>query len=106
VTAHTPGPWEQDPTGDIGWWAIGTNEKSVAHVVDEDRLLGLTKKEAKANARLIAAAPELLGALKAITERLTNERNAIANREGYIGDGELLPQVKAARAAIAKAEGK
>lgn len=58
--SHTPGDWSQNPTGDVGWWLIGTPDAPVAEVdtafVDE--------AEAKANARLIAAAPYLLQAVR------------------------------------------
>ena len=51
-------------------------------------VLGVTKEEGSANARLIAAAPELLAALKTVL------------RDGCGGWDEMV------RAAIAKAEGK
>lgn len=46
-----------------------------------------------ANAKLMAAAPELLEALEACMARITNE----------VADAEFLDEVEQARAAIAKA---
>ena len=63
-----------------------------------------------ANARLIAAAPELLGALEVAEANLTNIQPHIANgvvREEFIAilDGYIDPILSATRAAIAKAKG-
>jgi hypothetical protein len=82
MTAHTPGPWQYQETSD-----------AYTHIVRADRrfLCQLRQDpsgEAEANARPIAAAPDLLAALK----------NAVALHEVF--------SVEAARAAIAKAEGK
>ena len=81
---HTPGPWA------IAGHYIGTLGVNVATV-------GYASGAEHANARLIAAAPDLLAALE-----------RIANSEEYHGDAfscdfETLQNV--ARAAIAKATG-
>lgn len=83
---HTPGPWAVKPGGtDISLRIIGKtdlNQELIASVP--------TYGDGHANARLMAAAPELLDALKGVlivADRKTNEFDA-------------------ARAAIAKAEGK
>jgi hypothetical protein len=55
MSAHTPGPWIQHPAT---CWLIGANGHPVARV-------GACRVS---DARLIAAAPQLLGALKALTE--------------------------------------
>jgi hypothetical protein len=66
--AHTPGPWTMRPSFALHWdYAIETAAADIAHVLrlarsDEPALIAV----ATANARLIAAAPELLAALKAI----------------------------------------
>jgi len=58
---HTPGPWSQ--YSDTLFYTInGSDNESVAEV----RTMYRTKLEAMANARLIAAAPELLEALNAV----------------------------------------
>lgn len=56
----------------------------------------LNQRECEANARLIAAAPELLDALKALTKDIP----------WGIGADQIHPDWHAARAAIAKAEGR
>ena len=85
VTQHTPGPWEaQDTAGhDIhGQTAIyDAGGKDVAIVYDGD-----------ANARLIAAAPDLLKALKGM---VAHESRC----------DEKCPDLANARAAIKAAEG-
>jgi hypothetical protein len=64
-TTHTPGPWR-------------VHEKSPTLVIDKHGLViaqahsyaecGIMRDEAEANARLIAAAPELLEALESVVE--------------------------------------
>jgi hypothetical protein len=95
---HTPGPWSADDLSDKVW---ATDEKGTFPVCDMrgwghwtgkgHGALGLSVKDAaliqSANARLIAAAPELLAALKGVV--------AVANRRTVEFD--------AAHAAIVKA---
>lgn len=54
TSRHTPGPW-----------MIGKSERVIAGVIEieQHHSIGLTYEERIANARLIAAAPELLEAL-------------------------------------------
>lgn len=66
---HTPGPWrvsvEKYPeprkvkvgTGEDGWWGVAS-------------AFGDTQEEAEANARLIAAAPDMLEALTTLVHRV------------------------------------
>lgn len=75
MNAHTPGPWSQDPNelADVR----GPDGKDVAVAVCK-QMTGLTfnpetispesRVQANANARLIAAAPELLEALENILD--------------------------------------
>lgn len=58
MTKHTPGPWVAEPGGGRGAWIMGANREWTALAC------GDTDESANANARLIAAAPELLEALK------------------------------------------
>ena len=86
---HTPGPWEACEPGDYGDYhgqcvVILGDDKRVAVVLGED-------EEAVANARLIAAAPHLLGALQ---ELLGCDKTQTS-----------IGAVMRARAAIAKATG-
>jgi len=86
---HTPGPWIihrcEDGSNEI--YAIGSCTS------DGDNILNVSESDA----RLIAAAPELLDALKAIVYGLCKE-----DEEGLI---EHTEQITNARKAIAEAEG-
>lgn len=78
-TPHTPGPWEYHEE-DGGVFAPA-NERKTGHcwtaIHDAERTGGglPSMKEQKANARLIAAAPELLALVKRMTseQRMTND---------------------------------
>ena len=104
---HTPGPWTYAPGfGDEGFritlggaskWAV---EKGISYAMclypdDGDQYL-----EAEANARLIAAAPDLYDALKAA-------ESALAIAASYRDDHKTLMQVTLdnARDVLAKARG-
>lgn len=96
---HTPGPWTtrlaKDASGDVG---ILARACCVAECFSDIRRVNeQAYAERDANARLIAAAPDLLAAAKHAEKIL-----AMVNpNEGYPGGP--LQQL---RAAIAKAEGK
>lgn len=83
---HTPGPWHVD---DAGRDTYVTSDHE--HIC---RLEGNTLSADKANARLIAAAPELLDALQKIPQRYLDDMDAHTP-----GITNLI------RAAIAKATG-
>ena len=90
---HTPGPWMAVPGGRHDQEVIITTQhrldQSFSEICGLDvEFTGKHGDEQKANARLIAAAPEMLRALRAIVEE-SNDPGA----------------VDCARAAIAKAEG-
>ncbi|MBC2594913.1 hypothetical protein H5P28_11655 [Ruficoccus amylovorans] len=91
----TPGPWAYNATSE-GWFDVGPiggrYRGCTANVFNAECIGGITNAEAEANARLIAAAPDLLEALEDIVDVL----DAL---------GEALAKVKDARAAIAKAKG-
>jgi hypothetical protein len=93
-TKHTPGPWAVDEKN-------GTTVKSgILFVADCDGMGDVTRQEtSRANARLVASAPELLQALKACAFIV----ESIAHMQGREAD--LLPIADAARAAISKATG-
>ena len=72
--SHTPGPWHVSPNPDSKFIYCNKQKKggkffavaesiSVRSIQDADALRGISPEEAKANAILIAAAPELLKAL-------------------------------------------
>lgn len=89
---HTPGPWDyalHTVEGVQTFNAMVTRDDAPLCLVIADMVEG-TPEEQNANARLMAAAPDLLAALKAVV--------AVADRRTVEFD--------AARAAIAKAEGR
>ena len=88
MTKHTPGPWliEPDAEGEEGFFSIwcdfnGSGAELAGRIGEE------------ANARLIAAAPDMLAALDEISRKYSN--GASADTLAWI-----------ARAATAKAEGR
>jgi hypothetical protein len=93
--SHTPGPWQTDqaehdaPYQDI---RIHAGKGSICRVWIDDAPVHDYNAEQRANARLIAAAPELLEALKRLMGETTTMQDA-------------LEAAQQARAAIAKAEG-
>lgn len=100
---HTPGPWIIEEVDD-GQAVISAESKKW---IDFARVWvvtdGSTDKEGEANARLIAAAPELLEACLAMIEWDDREKDHAVSFENRI---ELCTQAfTKARAAIAKATG-
>ena len=86
---HTPGPWNYDRSG-YSLYVNSGRELVTALSMDGKRL-----ETSEANARLIAAAPDLLEALKSVIAWLD------ASDESAFSDSQLA----LARAAIAKATG-
>lgn len=71
TTQHTPGPWEiagpADSQGEA--FLIVAGDKNIAYTgdtFDEEKHEGVITAEDEANARLIAAAPDLLAALRTL----------------------------------------
>lgn len=105
MSKHTPGPWAiSNAYG--GGTAIWISSKSGAPMVlqgaqclrsDTAKYEQISVDQLQANARLIAATPELLGALQVML------RDYAAVHD--IGDVEMQPAIYQARAAIAKATG-
>ncbi|MCD8349104.1 MAG: hypothetical protein LUC93_00645 [Planctomycetaceae bacterium] len=91
---HTPGPWEIIPVGDgLVKMAIGHKGVSILTVVGEDVTpFGAVFKEE--DARLIAAAPDLLGACEKLV--WASSGNCDCDIAAIIEEG---------KAAIAKAKG-
>jgi hypothetical protein len=98
-TKHTPGPWEAVKP-------LWPDPYRVRHIVDADRHLiarvdfanaHQSENEAIANARLIAAAPDLLAALKDILEA--------GSMQHVRADLDSADIWERARGAIVKAEG-
>jgi hypothetical protein len=96
MSKHTPGPWkvetERFRPRDIDYFVVPSNPDSGIAICE------IYRKPYKANARLIAAAPELLSALKLAEEAILD-----AERIAGFGQPMVLSHI---RDAIAKAEGK
>ena len=106
---HTPGPWAIDPlTERSAAPEIVGNGRRIARVL---YWMGSEDNEVKPNARLIAAAPEMLAALKMVKseyERAYSYGKLFMNGELYYDSAELLKESQVYQdivSAIAKAEG-
>jgi hypothetical protein len=93
---HTPGPWTTWTPG-LGPPRVYTTRKTELIATPAYRR---NLDEEEANARLIAAAPELLEALKGLDEAYCRAGQPLTKDERYEDRKRLI----AARAAIAKAE--
>jgi hypothetical protein len=89
--AHTPGPWAYHDKAAYGL-AITTGNIAAQNIASVQAYVGLTHTQARANARLIAAAPDMFAALRAAEQQLDYGQ--------YDAAQDIL------RAAIAKAEGR
>lgn len=101
---HTPGPWmfKTAPNGDNGIKAEGT--WIFAGAFAEIRSDGENDRdEALANARLIAAAPDLLEALAECEDFFDQRADADCDQDGFVPNDEMR-MLATVRAAIAKAE--
>lgn len=98
---HTPGPWSFDHDWRRFPTIFGADKKKVA-TIEKDGFPAKNVRTAaqEANARLIAAAPELLEALEGICSAFTQPGN-----DGWFSDPVHSDEVNKARAAIAKATG-
>ncbi len=100
MSKHTPGPWKLAQDGGAGnrtrLVILGPRTLARGELAQIGDKWRAPDDEDRANARLIAAAPALLEALRGVANYIR-----ILEREGYITDDD----VKAVRAAIAQAEG-
>ncbi len=95
-TTHTPGPWAHSIQGK-NHWIIAPHGRSVAFIGGKDMLFSTHPDTPhKANARLIAAAPELLTALEDVLRKMPFGAN-------WDSEDNNPQWLKNARAAIAKA---
>lgn len=105
---HTPGPWATETWTyevDRDIPTIRTAGDAIAQALDLWRDGADSTAERDANARLIAAAPDLLAALEEmVSEHDTYWRNTVADNPGYFPPDDTGGLVLA-RAAIAKAKG-
>ena len=105
-TQHTPGPWHWD--GDVCSYDKENEAPWLCSSEDNPILSGEIGCDTEANARLIAAAPDLLGALEALDKGWTEDVPEGPDGEfrgGFSIHDEHKVIWKQARAAIAKAKG-
>jgi len=95
MNAHTPAPWAVDGTLHSGDLDVISADGRIA-MIDDSRATGWNEPTIKANARLIAAAPDLLAALQMVEAIWSRDQTANIDPES--------PLAKV-RAAIKKATG-
>ena len=102
MSKHTPGPWKLELGRDGAPRGLrGPAEVEHRNIVNWNGFSSPTKPASMANARLIAAAPELLEALDGMLEVYGGEHEA----DGLPKHEIELNLIAYARAAIAKARG-
>jgi hypothetical protein len=92
--SHTPGPWKVCSSGD----GVESKSGDICCVYESDGLDCPTKMPYKANALLIAAAPELLETCRELRQIIVCGMTADPD--------EMIDALKRSRVAIAKAEGR
>lgn len=105
--AHTPGPWRADffPEGIGGIWNVydrdgkslhnqAHNDRPMVYRTEAGKVVTVTPEEIEANARLIAAAPDLLAACEGLLPHCSSTPAA-----------DQRPWIVAAYSAISKAKG-
>lgn len=125
MSAHTHAPWlvneERDEKGDVLYISVipepldGTRYCGrICSVFHAEHIGGITREESAANARLIAAAPDLLGALRSMREAVRITRACLLDsvethgtHGGWLHEEatRLMAEEDACDAAIAKATG-
>lgn len=107
-TQHTPGPWKVNTAQKESWNSVGL----IIHAPDGSAIAmsgGYNSDECKSNARLIAAAPKMLEALKEAEARLRSLAHIFnaPNFTDRYDDGPLTERTLGiVTDAIAQAEGK
>jgi hypothetical protein len=111
-TEHTPGPWWFSQHDSIGRYDIGQGDVVMFRSVlrsdsgpGEAPITDNRDEHTQANARLIAAAPDLLEALRAATNDIALAAETAKARGNDAVFAELTSHLRIYRAAIAKAEG-
>ena len=107
MSEHVPGPWNLTPyrpEGEDRGYTITAWGADVGEIVIADCTISpLDYSIVAANARLIAAAPEMLALVRALTECIADFYGGKLDRDG---SPEEQAAVKAADALLAKIEGK
>jgi hypothetical protein len=95
MTTHTPGPWE---ARGLTIWEPGKSALSIAVVTQHE-------PNARANARLISAAPDMLDALEQCAEYFDKFADADHDQDGFVPN-EAMQMLTLVMNAIAKVEGR
>ena len=98
MSEYTKGPWRVGKPGPNGGHTIGTPEGLMVAMISHSVNYADQVTTAKANARLIAAAPELLEALQTLVDDCIHASGSMDYNYGEF-------DLKAAEAAILKAKG-
>jgi hypothetical protein len=106
MARHTLGPWltrKHQKTGRITIYVRipGSREMVVGQTDPYEMGRGLTEEEHAANARVMAAGPDMLEALKGCVSVMEND---LPDAVGHIPPA-LQPEIRQAKAAINKARG-
>lgn len=106
MSLHTPGPWVLHGPGSLRACDGRHDTEEGCHTIVEAEIIGVPRPEAEANAILIAAAPDLLAALKwALRTIRTWHGMGMGSREAQAWAlYQASPEMQAILAAIAKAE--
>ena len=98
MSKHTPGPWEIEGTPRQGWdiFSLGEERRYITSEPMRERAISY-----EPDARLMAAAPELLEALEKIVELNAPGRRYKLHQLGML----VNTMLSIARAAVAKAKG-
>ena len=112
MSAHTPGPWGAVPYGVLGYEVQGGGYSlAVVNYAQERYRAAQARKAhgapastirpddptARANAQLIAAAPDMLATLQAISDRLQAWAECHEQRAQHLPDSEATAHVNSAR---------
>lgn len=94
---HTPGPWTAGKYATRAQWSLrGDGDRRSLGLYDATKSSTLSPEESEANARLIAAAPDLLRVLQSLATFLSRPSAATSVREIMLGE---------VRSVVAKATG-
>lgn len=110
MTKPTPGPWIFDPENQgrefsQGWGITGpTSGATLAHVPINGYEGSPELGTSEANARLIAAAPDLFESLRLLIKEIDRWEEAVVQIVPSFARSGKWESLEAARAAIAKAE--
>lgn len=87
---HTPGPWHIGSTNEDRNFVYGPDDDVVAIAEDPGNFLSDAEEEKdNANARLIAAAPELLEALTKLVEKLD-----VGHEDGFAAAAQAICEAR------------